>query len=92
MPMKVSVSKNGKLYVRRTVTGGMVQKAFAEKIGKPVGACYGGKVQKGTYGYSRAELKKAMQQCSEGYKGAGKLGFTARDPHAGKTMRSTPIV
>ena len=48
--LKVKLLSRGKSvtpYIARVVTGGRVQKAFAEQIGIPAGACVRGAVHKG---------------------------------------------
>ena len=62
----IKLSKNMKPFVSRVVRDGKVQKAFAEKIGKPVGSCVSGKVSKGMSG---AEIHKIAKDCAAPYKG-----------------------
>lgn len=67
----VSLSSGGKLYARRVVTDGKVQKAFAEQIGRPVGACVASKVKTGM---GQTEIRKAVKDCSKSARGK-KLSF-----------------
>lgn len=59
--MKIMVSKNGKIFVKRCPTTGRVQKAFAEKIGIPTGKCVASKVTKGM---SASEIHKIAKECA----------------------------
>lgn len=63
---RIKLSKNLKPFVSRVVTDGKIQKAFAEKIGTPVGSCVAGKVRKGMSG---AEIHKIVKECAKQYKG-----------------------
>ena len=70
--LKVKLLARGKSlkpYISRVVTGGRVQKAFAEQIGKPAGACVRGKVHKGM---SQSDIQKAVKDCAPA-KGSVKL-------------------
>lgn len=84
----LSVSKNGKVYLRRVIRNGPVQQAFKTRIGIPVGECVKNKIPKNTYGYSASDMRKALKNCTEGHSGPGALGFTAKDRFAGKTKKS----
>jgi len=91
----IAVSSKGKAYLKRVVRNGPVQRAFAEKIGRPVGACVAAKIPKNTYGYSATDMKNVLKNCTAAHRGPGALGFTAKDPYAGKTKKSdswTPVV
>jgi len=59
---KIKLSKNIKPFVSRVVRSGRVQKAFAEKIGRPVGACVKAGVKKGMSG---AEIHKIASNCAK---------------------------
>lgn len=61
----IKLSKNMKPFVSRVVRDGKVQKAFAAKIGEPVGKCVAGKVSKGMSG---AEIHKIAKDCAKPYK------------------------
>jgi len=63
---RIKLSKNMKPFVSRVVRDGRVQKAFAEKIGRPVGGCVAGKVHKGMSG---AEIHKIARDCAKGTRG-----------------------
>lgn len=65
----IKLSKNLKPFVSRVVRDGRVQRAFAEKIGRPTGQCVKGKVQKGMSG---AQIHKIAKACAPG-KGEIKL-------------------
>lgn len=74
MALKVKLLARGKSltpYVARVVTGGRVQKAFAEKIGIPTGACVRGKVHKGM---SQADIRQVVRDCAPA-KGSIRLGI-----------------
>lgn len=53
-------------FVSRVVRDGAVQRAFAEQIGRPVGACVAGKVRAGMSG---AEIHDIAKGCAKGTKG-----------------------
>jgi hypothetical protein len=62
--LKVKLLASGKSltpYIARVVTGGRVQKAFAEQIGHPAGACVRGKVHKGM---AQTDIRKAVKECA----------------------------
>lgn len=63
---RIKLSKNLKPFVSRVVRDGRVQKAFAEQIGRPVGACVAGKVHAGMSG---VEIHKAASECAKGKRG-----------------------
>lgn len=69
MALKVKLRASGKRltpYVGGVVTDGRVQKAFAEKIGRPVGACVAGKVRKGM---KSSDIKQAVRDCAKSARG-----------------------
>lgn len=69
MALKVKLRASGKRltpYVGGVVTDGRIQKAFAEKIGRPVGACVAGKVHKGM---KSSDIKQAVRDCAKGARG-----------------------
>lgn len=55
-----------KPFVSRVVRDGKVQRAFAEKIGRPVGSCVASKVRKGMAG---AEIHKIAKDCAKSVRG-----------------------
>lgn len=67
--LKVKLLSSGKAltpYIARCVTGGRVQKAFAEQIGKPAGAC----VKAGVHaGMAQTEIRKVVANCGSKYAG-----------------------
>lgn len=63
---RIKLSSKMKPFVSRVVTNGRVQKAFAEKIGRPVGACLAGKVVKGM---SSAAIHAVAKSCAKSVKG-----------------------
>lgn len=63
---RLKVSKNYKVFVSRVVRDGPVQRAFADQIGRPVGACVAGKVRSGMSG---AEIHEIASDCAKGTKG-----------------------
>ena len=75
---RIKLSANMKPYVGRVVRGGAVQKAFAEGIGKSVGACVSGAL-KGKRGISSGEVHDAVRNCAW-TKGQGIPGYTKRAP------------
>ena len=69
MVMKIKLRSSGKKltpYISSVQTSGRVQKAFAEKIGKPVGACVAGKVSKGM---GIGDIHQAVRDCAKGARG-----------------------
>lgn len=66
--MKLGVSKNGKIFVRRGVRGGWVQKAFKAQIGTPVGNCVKGRVPRGTHPGKKVVMD-AIKDCAAPTKG-----------------------
>ena len=62
----IKLSKNIRPFVSRVVRNGKVQKAFAEQIGRPVGACVASRVSKNM---SSAEIHKIARDCAKEYKG-----------------------
>ena len=70
--LKVKLLSRGKgltPYIARVVTNGRVQRAFAEQIGKPTGACVRGKVHKGM---NQSDIRQAVKDCAPA-KGSIKL-------------------
>lgn len=63
---RIKLSKNMKPFVSRVVRDGRVQKAFAEKIGRPVGGCVAGKVRRGMSG---VEIHKIARECARPTRG-----------------------
>ena len=73
---RIKLSKNLKPFVSRVVRDGRVQKAFAEKIGKKVGACVASKVREGMSG---AEIHEIARECARPYKNTSLgLGGTSK--------------
>lgn len=67
--LKVKLLSSGKSltpYISRVVTGGRVQKAFKEQIGKPAGACVRSNVHKGM---SQEAIRKAVADCGKAHAG-----------------------
>ena len=67
--LKVKLLASGKAltpYIARVVTGGRVQKAFAEQIGKPAGAC----VRSGVHaGMAQSDIRKVVAGCGKAHAG-----------------------
>ena len=63
---RFKVSVNLRPFISRVVRDGRVQRAFAEKLGKKVGACVAEKVKKGM---SWAEVKNVVRECAKKYEG-----------------------
>lgn len=59
---KIKLSVNLKPFVSRVVRNGRVQRAFAEQIGKPVGACVRSGVRTGMSG---AEIHEVARGCAK---------------------------
>lgn len=75
--LRIKLLSSGKSltpYISRVVTGGRVQKAFAEQIGRPAGACVRGKVHKGM---SQSSIRQAVKDCAPA-KGSIKLHLGAK--------------
>jgi len=69
MALKVKLRASGKKltpYVSEVKTSGRVQKAFAEKIGHPVGSCVASKVKKGM---KVTEIRDIVRKCAKDYRG-----------------------
>lgn len=67
--LKVKLLARGKAlkpYVAAVATNGRVQKAFAEQIGRPAGACVRGKVHAGM---SQSDIRKAVADCGKQHAG-----------------------
>jgi hypothetical protein len=67
--LRVKLLSSGKAltpYIARVVTGGRVQKAFAEQIGKPAGACVKASVHAGM---AQSAIKQAVATCGGKYAG-----------------------
>jgi hypothetical protein len=67
--LKVKLLARGKAltpYVAKVTTNGRVQKAFAEQIGRPVGACVRGAVHAGM---NQSDIRKAVADCAKGKAG-----------------------
>jgi hypothetical protein len=59
---KIKLSSGMRPYVGRVVRSGAVQKAFAEQIGKPAGACVRSGVRAGMSG---AAIRNVVRQCGK---------------------------
>jgi len=66
---RVKISKNLRPFVSRVVREGKVQKAFTEKIGRPVGKCVRETILPGTSGYSGKQVHGVAKICAQPYKG-----------------------
>lgn len=70
----LKVNSNGKVYLSKVVRNGIAQIQFAEKIGRPVGAC----VKAATEGksFNRSEQTKILHNCvvKNGVKGFRSIG------------------
>jgi len=67
--LKVKLLSSGKSltpYVARVVTGGRVQKAFAEQIGRPAGACVRAGVHKGM---NQTAIRNVVRDCGGQHRG-----------------------
>ena len=67
--LKVKLLARGKSlkpYISRVVTGGRVQRAFAEQIGKPAGACVRAGVHKGM---SQQAIRQVVAGCGKAHAG-----------------------
>lgn len=61
----IKLSSNLRPFISRVVRHGRVQLAFAEQIGRPVGAC----VRQGVHpGMSGGAIKEVVRQCAKPYK------------------------
>ena len=58
----IKLSANMTPFVSRVSRNGKVQKAFAEQIGRPVGACVRGAVHQGM---SVTAIRKAVKDCAK---------------------------
>jgi len=68
-PIRIKLLVSGRYlspYVSRVVRGGRVQKAFAEQIGHPVGACVRRNVHKGM---AQSDIRNVVKQCAIKYSG-----------------------
>ena len=63
---RIKLSVNLKPFVSRVVRNGRIQKAFAAKIGHPVGACVAGGVRSGMSG---AAIHDVVRQCAKSARG-----------------------
>lgn len=62
----LSRGKSLKAYISRCVTGGRVQKAFAEQIGRPAGACVRAGVHKGM---TQTAIRQVVASCGKQHAG-----------------------
>ena len=63
---RIKLSSKMRPFVTRVVRNGQVQKNFAERIGRPAGACVRGSVKKGM---TPAAIKKVVADCGRAQKG-----------------------
>jgi len=62
----IALSENMKPHIRRVSRNGKVQRAFAEQIGRPAGAC----VRDGVHaGMSRTAIRKVVRDCGKNFTG-----------------------
>lgn len=61
-----SASGEYKVFLSKVVRDGKIQRAFAEKIGKPAGACVRSGVHAGMTGH---EIKQVVAKCGGAHKG-----------------------
>ena len=66
---RIKISKNLRPFVSRVVREGKVQKAFTEKIGRPVGKCVRETILPGTHGYSGKQVHGVAKICAQPFKG-----------------------
>jgi hypothetical protein len=74
---KIKLSPAMRPYVGRVVRGGAVQKAFAEQIGRPVGACVASSVRRGM---SSGQIKQAVRDCARSARGT-RLNLASASAH-----------
>lgn len=75
MPLRVKLLARGKTltpYVSSVQTSGAVQKAFAERIGRPAGDCVRGRVHAGM---TVGAIRRAVADCGRQFRGT-RLGVT----------------
>ncbi len=72
---KIKLSSALRPYVGRVVRDGRIQRAFAEQIGRPVGACVKSRVSTGMTG---AAIRKAVSDCAKDHGRGVKLGGIGR--------------
>ena len=63
---KIKLSSGMKPYVGRVVRNGRIQQLFAEKIGRPVGACVASGVRAGM---GSGEIKNVVRNCARSARG-----------------------
>jgi len=83
---RVKISKNLRPFVSRVVREGKVQKAFTEKIGRPVGGCVRETIRPGTRGYSGKQVHGVAKICAQPFKGTKLFGPGALPGPAGAAM------
>lgn len=66
MKRTISVSENGRMFVKKVHTAGKVQMAFKAQIVPKVSACVATGVKKGM---SQAEIRKVVSKCGKAVKG-----------------------
>jgi len=83
---RIKISKNLRPFVSRVVREGRVQKAFTEKIGRPVGGCVRNTILPGTHGYSGKQVHGVAKICAQPFKGTKLFGPGALPGSAGVAM------
>jgi len=83
---RIKISKNLRPFVSRVVREGKVQKAFTEKIGRPVGRCVRETILPGTHGYSGKQVHGVAKICAQPFKGTKLFGPGALPTPAGAAM------
>ncbi len=83
---RIKISKNLRPFVSRVVREGKVQKAFTEKIGRPVGRCVRNTILPGTRGYSGKQVHGVAKICAQPFKGTKLFGPGALPGPAGAAM------
>lgn len=73
MAGKIKVSSTGKLFFSRVVKNGRVQRAFAQRIGIPVGNCVAQAIPRGSHP-GRAFVLATIRRCAP-RKGTVSLGL-----------------
>lgn len=82
---RIKISKNLKPFVSRVVRDGRVQKAFAEKIGHPVGQCVANNVK---VGMSGREIHGIAKLCAKPYDNSS-LGLSTKKTNKGQQESAT---
>ena len=67
----IKLSPNMRPYVARVIRGGLSQRAFANVVGRPAGACV--KAAGSLRGKSQTEIRRIVGDCGRAQAGAGKV-------------------